>query len=279
MKYHLLSIAALIALASCGNSENPDARDLFNSAEQSYASGDYTNAIFLLDSLQRNYPQEFKIQREAMALRPQIIEQLSIAKIASVDSMTLADNAAMESLKPLLKWVKTPGMIEGYWVDAKAFRPDFMNSTGLEARVSEIGQFYIVSSVNPSSIKHTSVTLTLGEDSATTPEVPYDGESNYRIGGGEVITFSPEQSDTIGAFASAYKGASPKNMTLTFNGQNGKKTVKLTAAQVNGIANAYQYSFALVRARDNMVEKQRLEKTVEIAKRQTETALKALEDK
>lgn len=279
MKYQPLSIVALIALASCGSSENPDARALFTEAEQSFASGDYTNATVLLDSLQKCYPQELNIQRDAMALRPQIIEQLAIAKIASVDSMTLADNAAMESLKPLLKWVKTPGMIEGYWIDGKAYKPDFMNTTGLEARVSEIGQFYIVSSVNPSSIKHTSVTLTLGEHSAATPEVPYDGESNYRIDGGEVITFSPEQSDTIGSLASKVAaGTLPTNMMLTFNGASGKKSVKLSANQVNGIANAYRYSSALVRARDNMVEKQRLEKTIEIAKRQAETASKALEE-
>lgn len=280
MKYQSLSIAALIALASCGASENPDARSLFTDAEQSFASGDYANATALLDSLQKCYPQELKIQREAMALRPQIIEKMAIARIASVDSMTVADNSAMESLKPLLKWVKTPGMIEGYWIDAKAYKPDFMNATGLEARVSEIGQFYIVSSVNPSSIKHTSVTLTLGENSATTPEVPYDGESNYRIGGGEVITFSPEQSDTIGALASKVAaGVLPSSMLLTFNGANSKKTVKLSGNQVNGIANAYRYSSALVRARDNMVEKQRLEKTIEIAKRQAETASKALDEK
>ena len=117
------------------------------------------------------------------------------------------------------------------------YKPDFMNSTGIEARVSEIGQFYVVSSSNP-SVGHTSITLVIGDYSATTPEVAYDGESNYRIGGGEVITFSPEQSDTIGALAAKF---------------------------------AYRYSSSIIRARDNEVKRQRLMKTIEIAQRQMQT--------
>lgn len=274
MNRFILPAISACLIASCGgNKENPEARGLCQQAAEAFQSGDYTRATILLDSLQKNYPSEMAIQREAMALRPKVIEQLAQAKIVSVDSMTRADQAAMEQLKPKLKWVKTPGMIEGYWTDAKAYNTNFMNTTSIEARVSEIGQFYIVSSANPSSLRHTSVTLTMGDRSAATPSVPYDGESNYRIGGGEVITFSPEQSDTIGALATqALSSGTPKNISLTFNGDKGKKTVKLTQAQAIGIANAYRYSQAVIRARDNQVERQRLERTIEIARRQAAQA-------
>lgn len=277
MKSELLCVAALTMLASCSPSENQDARSLYNQADEAFKSGDYTLSTSLLDSLQKSFPEEIGIQREALALRPKVIEQLALIKISSVDSMTKTDISAMEQLKPQLKWVKTPGMIEGYWIDAKCYNPNFMNTTGIEARVSEIGEFYIVSSVNPSAIKHTSVTLTMGDRSATTPEIAYDGESNYRIDGSEVITFSPEQSDTIGALAAEVLATSnPSAITLTFNGSKGKKSQKLSVAQANGIATAYRYSSAIIRARDNEVEKQRLEKTIEIAKRQGATAEAAL---
>lgn len=270
----MISVATICMLSACGGSkENSDARQLLTDATASFQNGDYNRATMLLDSLQKGFPEEIALQREALALRPQVIEQLAIAKIASVDSMSKIDRSMMEQLKPTLKWVKTPGMIEGYWTDSKSFNPNFMNSTGIEARVSEIGQFYIVSSANPSSIKHTSITLTLGDKSVATASVPYDGESNYRIGGGEVITFSPEQSDTIGAFAAQIlSGPALKNMSITFNGEKGKKTVKLTEAQAQGIKSAYLYSSALIRARDNEVERQRLERTIEIAKRQAAQA-------
>ncbi len=274
MKRFLIPVAALCLLASCGGTnENPDARRLFDDADAAFRSGDYTESTILLDSLQKGFPEEIAIQREALALRPKVIEQLALLKIASVDSMTQVDKSMMEQLKPMLKWVKTPGMIEGYWTYAKSYNPNFMNTTGVEARVSEIGQFYVVSSANPSSLKHTSVTLTIDGQSATTPVVPYDGESNYRIGGGEVIAFSPEQSDTIGAFAARIlSSTSPKKMGITFNGEKGKKTITLTEAQARAIEMAYLYSNAVIRARDNEVERQRLERTIEIAKRQAASA-------
>lgn len=149
-----------------------------------------------------------------------------------------------------------------------------MNTTGIEPRVSEIGQFYIVSSLNPSGgTHHEAVTLTAGGSSVSTPRVAYDGESNYRIGSGEVITFSPEQSDTIGYFASEILKNSPAaKATLSFIGAKGRKPVNLSANQLRAIANAYNYSKAIVRARDNQVERQRLEKTIEIARRQAAIA-------
>ena len=255
MKAKLFACAALVSLMSCGNGESPEARALFSEAESAYKSGDYTRSTELLDSLQKGFPAEVGIQREALALGP-------------------------EALNPQLKWVKAPEMIEGYWIDAKCYNPNFMNTTGIQARVSEIGQFYIVSSVNPSAIAHTSITVTLDKDAVTSAQVPYDGESNYRIDGGEVVTFSPEQSDTIGAFVSnVIASVKPTTANLTFNGAKGKKTVKLTLDQLRGIATAYRYSSALIRARDNQVVRQRLEKTIEIAKRQAEQAEGALKDK
>jgi len=280
MKKSLIAAALLPMLAACGGSnENPEARALMDQAGMAYDNGQFELSSALLDSIQKCFPEEIGIQRESMTLRPQVIEQTSVRKIAEVDSMILVDKADMERLKPALKWVKTPGMIEGYWIDAKAYNPNFMNTTGLEARVSEIGQFYIVSSANPSSLKHTSITLSDGKQSVTTEDVPYDGESNYRIGGGEVITFSPEQSDTLGVFASGYaKAGAPGSMTLTFNGAKGKKSIKLSKAQAHGIATAYDYSKAVIRARDNEVERKRLERTIELARSQAAKIQTSAED-
>lgn len=259
-------------IASCsGKKEDPQARALLTEASQAFEAGDCDTATLLLDSLQKTFPSELDIQREGMLLRPKVIEMTATRQIAALDSTNIADNATMERLKPTLKWVKTPGMIEGYWTDAKSYNPSFMNGTGIEARISEIGQFYIVSSANP-QLKHTAVSITGPAASATTQAVPYDGESNYRIGGGEVITFSPEQSDTIGAATIQNLAANPSaQLTLGFAGGKAK-SLKLTPAQAQGIANAYNYSRALIRARDNQVQHQRLEKTIEIARRQAAAA-------
>lgn len=266
LKAILASAAATLLVACSGSKENPDARALMDEATSAFGAADYNRATSLLDSLQKAFPGELTIQREGMTLRPRVIEKLAEIRIASIDSATIADNATMERIKPLLKWVKTPGMIEGYWTDAKAYNPSFMNGTGIEARVSEIGQFYIVSSASP-QLKHTAIAVSGPKGEAATQAVPYDGESNYRIGGGEVITFSPEQSDTIGVVADENLSAGATPLTLKFLGGKAK-SLKLSQAQAQGIVNAYRYSQALVRARDNQVQRQKLEKTIEIARRQ-----------
>ena len=268
-----LSLVALIC-ACGGKQENPQARELLDNANAAFGQQDYALATTLLDSLQKTFPTELGIQRESMALRPKVIEQTAISQLQQLDSLDAADTSTLTALKPALKWVKTPGMIEGYWIDAKAYNPDFMNTTGIEARVNEIGQFYIVSSVNPAgNLKHTSITLKTASASATTPTVPYDGESNYRLGGGEVITFSPEQSDTIGFTAMQAVNANPSATgTLIFNGARNTKAIRLNAAQTAAIANAYRYSSAVIRARDNQVQRQKLNRTIEIARQQAAKA-------
>lgn len=273
MNKRLLPIGSCLLALMCacgGKQENPQARELLDNANAAFEQQDYAQATTLLDSLQKTFPSELGIQRESMALRPKVIEQTVLLQLQQLDSLDAADTSTLTGLKPALKWVKTPGMIEGYWIDAKAYNPNFMNTTGIEARVNEIGQFYIVSSVNPAgTLKHTSVTLKTGSESVTTQTVPYDGESNYRLGGGEVITFSPEQSDTIGFTAMQAVNANPSATgTLIFNGAKNTKSIRLNAAQTAAIANAYRYSSAVIRARDNQVQRQKLNRTIEIARQQ-----------
>lgn len=233
---------ALSLLTSCSGSDkaDPESQALLDGATTAYETADYTRAESLLDSLQKNYPSEIALQKEGMALRPKVIEKATLLKISTNDSLMALDKVDADRLKPKLKWVKTPRMLEGYWVASEGYNPSFMSTTAIQGRVSEIGEFYIVSSAKP-SIGHTSISLSDGSASVSTPEVPYDGESNYRIDGGEIITFSPAQSDTIGQFALANTG---KPLTLTFRGKSSRQ-VKLPAVQTSALADAYAYARAI----------------------------------
>lgn len=259
-----LSTLSTLLLASCGGpKENPQARALLEEAQRTMEFGDYGMSIELLDSLQSRFPDQTAIGREALALRPKVIELFTERQITTTDSLIAVNEAAAERLRPAMKWVKTPGMIEGYYVEQSAYNPSFLNTTGLQGRVSEIGQFYLVSSLNPGGLKHTSVSLSTGGESAATPAVAYDGDSNFRIGSGEMITFSPEQSDTIGWFAANHPGA----LSLTFNGSK-SRSVKLTPRQTAAIAAAWEYSRALCDVRQLGVERQRLDRTLQTARDQ-----------
>lgn len=267
-----------IAGSGCSSkSENPDARNLLAKAENDFNSGNYASSIALLDSLQKTFPVETALQREAMAMRPKVIEAEATKALAAVDSTYNADIETLKSLKTQLKWIKTPGMIEGYWIAPEVYRSDFMNTTGIEARVSEIGEFYIVSSVNPAgNLKHQSIGLKTSAGNACTQNVAYDGESNYRIGGAEVITFSPAQSDTIGMVArNAVEANQAAGASVIFYGVKGEKSVKISPAVLKGIGKAYAYSAATIRARDLQVERERLNRTIEIARRQQQSTAAA----
>lgn len=263
MKKLIYPLLALM-LASCGGQkEESPAVEVYNQANESFETGNYSRALLMLDSLQKAYPAEVALQHKALALRPRVIEQQTLKQITTNDSLMAYDKAEADKLKPLLKWVKTTRMIEGYWVAAAGYNPEFMNTTAIQGRVSEIGEFYIVSSMKPAG-GHTSISLSSGKEKASTPVVPYDGESNYRIDGGEIITFSPAQSDTIGAFAMAHNN---QPLTLTFSGKSAK-AIKLTQQQVNALANLYAYAAAIARGRQLYAERQRLEATLQVARSQ-----------
>lgn len=259
----LSASAALLPSCSGGSKVAPEAQTLFDQAGDAYAAGDYTKAVAMLDSLRKTYPAELSLQREGMALRPKVIEKATLLQISTNDSLMALDKVDADRLKPLLKWIKTPRMLEGYWVAAKGHNPSFMSTTAIQGRVSEIGEFYIVSSANP-SLGHTAITLSDGSTSVSTPDVPYDGESNYRTGGGEIITFSPAQSDTIGQFALANAS---RPLTLVFKGKSTRK-LPLNKEQVAALADTYAYARAVSRARQLAVERQRLEATLQVARDQ-----------
>lgn len=258
-----IALAGALLPACSGSKADPEAQALYDQASEAFDSHDYTRSIAMLDSLQKAFPAEIDLQRQGMALRPKVIEHQTLLDITRNDSLKVVTQLNGERLKPLMVWVKTPRMLEGYWVGKGANNPNFLNTTGIQGRVSEIGEFYIVSSMNPAG-NHTSVSLSDGSNTVSTPAVPYDGENNYRIEGSEVITFSPAQSDTIGQFAFAH---ADRPLTLTLRGKR-SKSVKLSAAQVTALADAWAYSQAVIGARNLEGERSRLEATLQVARNQ-----------
>lgn len=269
-----VAISGAMTSGCSGSKADPEAQALFDQASQAFEARDYAQATVMLDSLQKTFPAEIALQREAMALRPKVIEHQTLLDISRNDSLQVVAQLNGERLKPLLVWVKTPRMVEGYWIGKSSNNPNFLNTTGVQGRVSELGEFYLVSSMNPAG-NHTAVSLSDGSTTVSTPEVPYDGESNYRLNGSEVITFSPAQSDTIGQFAFNH---ADRPLTLTFRGKR-SKSVKLSAAQVTALADAWAYSQAVVGARNLTGERARLEATLQVARNQIARTAQVEEEK
>lgn len=259
----------VLMFSGCSKSVSQDqanAQILLDGARSHIDNGNPQAALNLLDSLDNTYKNETQIINESMRMRPEAIEALAMIQIAETDSLITAMTHHLDSLAPLMTKVNLP-QTEGYFVASEGYDRSFMNKTGLSARVSEIGQFYIVSSVNPSSgINHWSVSAISGGQSATTDTVPYDGILNYHINNSELISFSTAQCDTIGKFVFINR---KKPITIIFNGQKGKnRQIKLSTHQINAIATAYDYAHTVNQLRTSALEKERLGKRIQLAKEQ-----------
>lgn len=264
-----VAVAALTLLAACGPSaEEKAARSLYEQAEAHMKSGSYVTAVQLLDSIEHNYKQQVDVRRDAMHLRPAIIEEATLIEISTNDSLQAEMHKAYEEVLPLMKKVSSEQLVEPYWIAAEGNNANFLNTTGVQARVSADGEFYMISEVvGAGNLHHNSITLKAPSgESVTSGVVPYDGELNYRLSGSETVTYDAARCDTIGMFAEQY-ASSP--MTLVFNGEDGKtKSVNLTAKQVGGIAAAYRMGNALTRGHRLAVQRAMLEKKLALARDQ-----------
>ncbi|MDE7386487.1 MAG: hypothetical protein K2N28_05070 [Muribaculaceae bacterium] len=258
----------VLAITSC-NSESESARAarlLYEEAGKANIAGEPVRAIALLDSLKNAYPAETEWQRASMKLRPTLIINASDQQIRAVDDSLLVLEQEHNSLQSKMKVISNAQLVEPYYVDAASYDPQFMNSTGIQPRVSTIGQMYFLSSANGGALKHTGFTISCDGESVQGGPIAYDGELNYRIDGSEIVTYPAEQSDAVGAFVKAHKG-SP--MTLTLTGAK-NKTMKLTPKQIDAIINCYDYSHTIMDARQLAFEKERLNRQLEIARSQAE---------
>jgi len=249
---------AVMALSSCKGSDGnnaSEARMIFDKARNALNGGNARDCIVLLDSHDKNYAGDSEMMKQSLRLRPKALMQITREEIATADSIAGANKLLLDSLKPLMTHIDVPGT-EGYFMKASAVDPDFMNRTGLSPRVSEIGEFYLVSSVNPAgNLRHWSVSAVVGDVMATTDTVPYDGTLSFRTNNSEVITYTPAASKGIGELIAGNTGLPVK---ILFNGPEKRTSVTLNDRQIEGIATAYRYACAVNDMRDATIDLQRL---------------------
>lgn len=252
-----------LMVASCGgNSDTEKATALLQEAQTAYETRNFSRAITLTDSIKNAYPREIDVRREALHLSTKATEGLTIQKLQQADSLAAVLAVRGDSLQRLMKFVSNP--IEGYYVGATTDPTKFFGTTGLQARVSPNGDFYLMSSLKGKSVKSTSVEVSADGEKAATATVAHDGERNDRSMGAEVITFMGVECDSVGHFIADHLN---QPLTLTFVGTSTYST-PLSENSAREIALLYDYATTLRRFKLASLEKERLERTVEIARNQ-----------
>lgn len=255
----ILTVAGIFA--SCGDSDKKAAASLIDEARSEMALQNYDAAIALLDTLDARYPKQTELRREAMHLRPQIIERQTLRQLTTTDSLIAVLTLTTDSLRDVLVFV--PDDFEGYYTSRKLKDKVPANASGLYARMSTEGVFTVISSAKKGT-GSTSVSLSTATDKVSTPEVACDGERNDRSRRVEIITFMPTECDTLGVFATQHAG---EPLTVTWNG--GRSTSeKLSQPQAEALAEVYGASRSFGALRRASMQKQLLERRLDIARSQ-----------
>lgn len=256
---------ALVMTACNGkNAEKESAESLVATADSALNAGDYRLAIELLDTLQSKYPAQVESQRKGMHLRPLAMEKMAVAEMQMTDSLQAYYAHLQDSLMNYFTFVNNPELVEGYYVIKESANSNLFNRTGVEARVSPDGGFYLISSLNARQVRHTSISLKGSAGEVSTSEVAYDGDRNYRSGGTEMITFIGAECDTLGHFLTANPD---KKVTLTFKGASNYST-PLSANDNRSITLAYQLGKAMEQSRSLSSKRDFLDRQLLLARDQ-----------
>lgn len=243
--YAILLLAAAISVTSCGNSKSEsqvNAENILSEAQSLYDSGKYMEAIGTIDSLMKKHPGIIDVQRQAMHLKTLVVEKQTILDSIANDSAIVANKQIVDSLANNFKYVKTADMVEGYYVSKNVSGDNLTKRTNIEARINEMGEIYLVSSLYGKSIKHTKLRAVAGDSTVETEAVPYDNARNYRFKDGgtpvEMVTFRKADCDTLCQFIADNVA---KDIKVEFVGSK-KYSLPLPSKTKNLIAETYIFA-------------------------------------
>ena len=111
-KSMLAGSLSIMILSGCSDNSKA-ARELLSQAESMAVSGDYPGALALLDSVDSRYAAEVEVRRDAMSLRPRIMEMLTLKELSTADSMIVQLTIEADAVKDVMAFVEDS--FEGYY--------------------------------------------------------------------------------------------------------------------------------------------------------------------
>jgi len=256
--YFSLGLCGLLSSCSSGNNE---AAKLLAESQAMMEHGNYDTVLLLLDSIDSAYPEVVDIRRKAMELRPRAIEQITIRELSLTDSLLAVQTIYGDSLSDRLIRIDNP--LEPYFVAKSEQRVVPSATAGLHSRVAPDGMFYMIATtLNP--VKTTSITLSSGNECASTNKIAIDGERNIHTVSHDALTLISAECDTLARFIVNHVG---DPITLTFNG-NGSYVMSLPDSQIRSVIDTYKTAQALTECKRLQINKNRLERQLAVARSQ-----------
>lgn len=253
-------VAALLAV-SCSDGVNKKAQTLYDNASEEFQRGEYDKTIALLNELDSLYADQINIRRQGMHLRPKVIEQQTIDRLNTVDSLLALYSWQCDSMSKSLRRVSN--IVEGYFVSANS-PADINSAPGLYARMAPDGMLYLIA-VTP-QCRANSISIESNGQSATSNTLPFDNERCAAYGSNCVLTFlHGEIPDIVNLLAKA-NGADFTVKYLNNGKVTGAKTISGNAA--SSISTICRLTLEINSAKLLEIEKRKLEKQLLTARNQ-----------
>lgn len=273
MKRLIYTVGAVAAISLTGckgeSAEHRAALAMQNAADSAYNAGDYRLAITLIDSLNKSYPLEIDIRRTTDLNRTKAYEALATTEIPRLETQMAALRDSISQMQSGFRSVQPTKALPAYFVVAEAAKTEFNAGPTVQARVND-GQDAVdtpwtlaVNAGRDIGIKGLRLTLSDGAEYIM-PVISADGQTG---------TITPENATAVGSALAA-------NPTLTVKaaeaaGDKGKTQIKLTDAQTRAIGTAFVYSDARTRLRQMLIDRERYERMLTIARDQAANAVPA----
>jgi len=171
MKKIIGTLCAACLLGACGNGDEEKAQTFLQAAESAWQAGDFSRAKLQIDSIRMCYPKAFEARKQGVRLMQKVELDEQRKGLAYLDSMLLAKQQELESMKGhyVLEKDSVYQEIGNYFSPSQTVEKN-INRTFLRAQVNEKGMMTLTSIYcGTGFIHHTSVKVSSGDTYAETP--------------------------------------------------------------------------------------------------------------
>lgn len=261
-KFIIPVLAAATLLCACKQEAKdpyPQATQLFAQANKAYNEGNFDLTLQLLDSLDHSQKAAVDLRRQGMPLRAKAIEGAAASRLPEIQQQISAAEQTIQALSPMM--TALPGT-EFDVPKAWPGRGDIL-AQGIEPRVQRPEGFFRLA-VKCKPIGLSRVEFQSGADVVSSKPLPADRVATTE--GTELASLGPEEYAPLGQWLSEH---AQQPVTVVLVGRRGKWQQKLSAAQVAAIDQSYTLSTAVVQMFELQKEYDRLQRTLEIARKQS----------
>lgn len=203
----LIALPLFMTLSSC-NSDEKKAEELFQRAESSFATGDYSLAKLQIDSIRTLYPKAFEVRKAGIKLMQQVDLQEQQKTLVYLDSVMAVKQASLDSIRGNFVLEKDTAYQEvgNYFYPTQTVEKNIGRSF-LRGQVNERGEMSITSIYCAGGkLHHRAVKVSVDDLFAETPISPdcYETtdlgkaieKADYKLGAdGGVIAFIKANQD------------------------------------------------------------------------------------